>query len=79
MVINQVDYLVDIKTGAPQPWHCLQLAAYRNGAGMKLRRAGLYLSPTSYKFVQHAGAHDWDVFRAALVLFNWRKQCGMLS
>jgi hypothetical protein len=79
MVINGVEYLVDIKTGQPQPWHSLQLAAYRSVAGKQLRRAGLYLSPIGYKFIEHKGVTDWEVFRSALVLYNWRKKCGMLS
>lgn len=79
LTVNMVDYVVDIKTGGPQPWHAIQLAAYRAGAGPQLRRAGLYLTPNNYKFIEHQDVSDWHVFRAALVLFNWRQRCGMLS
>lgn len=73
--------VVDIKTGQPSAWHGLQLAAYLMAAadmglippeaGMP-RRLGVYLRPGSYEVREYAEPGDGTVFKAALMIHNWR-------
>lgn len=66
-------WLTDIKSGAPANWHGVQLAAYRNGGGLQYRRAGLYLNPPSYKFVPYTDRADFQIFKAALTIYQTRQ------
>lgn len=57
--------LVDIKTGAPEKWHAIQLCAYQAAlersmlaAAPKIRRFGLYLRPdATYRFQEYPEDH----------------------
>jgi hypothetical protein len=71
--------VVDIKTGAPQPWHGPQLAAYTMlahtaGASTLVKRYGLYLSDDgTYKLKRYENKGDFDVFRAAVVIYHAKR------
>jgi hypothetical protein len=67
--------IVDIKCGPPMPWHGVQLAAYTMTPAVK--RYGLHLNDTGYKFIEHTDRDDWNVFVAAVSLYNWRTRHGV--
>lgn len=72
--------IIDIKSGIPAPWHALQTAAYARCFDRPLQRFALYLSEDgSYRLEEHRDLHDWDVFRAALAIVNWKKKVGLLK
>lgn len=76
---NGADWVLDLKTGAPAPWHAIQLAAYRAAVGrMALKRGCLYLTPPSWKLVECNNRADWRIFLAALTLYQWRESCNLL-
>jgi hypothetical protein len=66
----------DIKTGVPQRWHALQLAAYQLAlpfADGPYRRFGVYLSADGkYRIKEYADRSDDAVFLAALSLYHWK-------
>jgi hypothetical protein len=73
--------IIDIKAGAPQPWHALQAAAQMHLAVSGIfeqrpaggfRRMTLYLNETGYKVSVHDDPNDWAVFQSALTLAHWR-------
>lgn len=65
--------VIDIKTGQPEPWHDLQLAAYAAALGEPCKRVGLYLSDdgkwTTKTYSERAAE---SVFLSALAIFNWK-------
>ena len=71
--------LLDLKTGAPLPWHALQLAAYVNMLAdpYSYDRVGLYLRDNGTYSLKHYPkgnyAADLRVFMASLTLYNWRR------
>lgn len=71
--------VIDFKTGAPQPWHRVQLAAYAVLVATALqapivRRYGLYLRPDgTYTFIPYTDRSDWDVFKAALTVASFQR------
>lgn len=73
-------WLIDIKSGLQAPWHPIQTAAYRNCYDPEppMHRGALYLTPTSYKLIEHTDRNDLLVFLAALRLYQWRKQWNLL-
>jgi hypothetical protein len=79
-------WLVDIKTGSPEPWHRLQLAAYTalwtNGGhavGRVVRRAALYLrGDGTYDLREHTGSQDRQAWLACLAWYRWLSQEGLL-
>ena len=76
VMLNGDEWLIDIKCGAAAPWHAIQLAAYDNGQGRK--RGCVYINPPSLKLTPYTDRADWSVFRAALSLYHWRRQCNLL-
>lgn len=74
-----VGVVVDLKTGAPQAWHGPQLAAYTMlahtaGASTLVKRYGLYLSAHgTYKLKRYENRSDFDVFRAAVIIYNAKR------
>ena len=65
---------LDHKCGGPSPWHQLQLAGYTGCFPDPLARWNLYLRPDgNYRLIEHTGRQDWTVFKAALLLSQWRK------
>jgi hypothetical protein len=71
-------WVLDIKTGAPQPWHALQTAAYVllfGGKEHPRQRACVYLRDDgAFRFAEHSNHSDVDVFRAALLLHQWKER-----
>lgn len=74
--------VVDVKSGLPQVWHRLQLAAYAELAKRALhhaviRRFGLYLRKDgTYSFLLYPDRHDWDTFKAALTVAQFKRAYG---
>lgn len=70
--------LGDIKSGAPAAWHAVQTAAYATAVRyeepeMVLGRASVYLTKEgTYKYVEHKDRVDFDVWKAAVVVANWK-------
>jgi len=70
--------LLDIKSGAPLPWHALQTAAYVNMLPdpYSYQRIGLYLKENGTYAIKHYPkgnyATDLRVFMSALTIYNWR-------
>lgn len=76
---NDTTFIVDIKTGGPAEWHGVQTEAYRQAlTANRYVRAGLYLSPTGYKFKEHLRIEDWGDFKAALHVFRRRQEWNLL-
>lgn len=74
MIIDESLCVVDLKTGAPQPWHGVQLAGYAMMLdGFVLRRA-LYLTPTAWQLKPYNDRRDFERFRAALIIAETRKE-----
>lgn len=71
---DRVLSVIDIKTGAPEPWHALQTAAYAVGLGKRLaRRWSVYLRPNgSYRLVQHRSNDDIQAWLGIVSVHNWK-------
>jgi hypothetical protein len=80
-LINQKHPVVlDIKSGGPEPWHAIQLAAYRrllaDELGPLIQRLALYLrADGTYRLetLPLADQKDFDVFLAALTVAGWKR------
>jgi len=71
------DVVIDTKLGGQYEWHAIQLAAYAACLGAQFRRVNVILKPdATYTIKVHETpqARDFDVFRAALCLHNWRNK-----
>ena len=80
--IDGVQLLADIKTGAWAWWHKFQTVGYWTCDHIKAAgRRCIYLSPKgTYKISKHENhAYDTDVFRAALVLANAKRNEGITN
>lgn len=72
----------DFKTGAPSPWHGVQLAAYawlRHGpAWVGVARYGIYLTARgTYTQQRYEDMTDLGVYLAAVSLHQWRVRHGV--
>ncbi len=66
--------LLELKSGAPAPWHRIQTALYAMFFNARPRRAVLYLPKSGgYRFVQHNDRLDFDVAKAVLTLAAFRR------
>jgi len=76
IVLNGRDTIVDIKTGAKEPWHPLQTAAYAHCfPNTPMQRAGVYLDKSgTYKLVDHRDPTDITMFMSALNVAKWKRQ-----
>lgn len=79
--LNDKWVLVDLKTGADQPWHGPQTAAYArlmpHANGLKPDRYGLYLRKDgTYRLEPFPDRNDEEVFFAALRLARFRSLHG---
>jgi hypothetical protein len=65
-MVDGVRTVIDIKTGDPDRWHGVQLAAYAlalDGDFRTLRRLGVYLRPDgAFRTVRYEEATDFNVF-----------------
>ena len=67
--------ILDIKTGWPEPWHALQLAGYAFCFPSSPARFGVYLSAEGkYKLIEYTKRTDYDVFKACLIVANFKKE-----
>lgn len=76
VIWNKCDWIGDIKSGAANAWEAYQTAAYAGAMppdrppprrfAIHLRPNGTYVPPREHKDFKH----DFDVFRAALVIAN---------
>ena len=70
---NGQRFLVDIKTGVPQPWHALQLAAYQKCIEEPVCCIAVYLkSNGTYQAPKVDMTNAWAVFQSALNIWNWK-------
>jgi len=72
---DSIESIIDIKTGKPEKWHGLQLAAYRLCLGNELRkRFGLYLSDSGiYRLERYTDRQDIQVFLACLTIYKFKE------
>jgi len=72
--------VIDIKSGVSAPWHVLQTIGYAKCFDRPLLRFCLYLgNDGTYSMEEHKDPSDWDVFRAALALVNWKRKKGLVK
>jgi hypothetical protein len=76
-----LNILLDIKSGAEDPTHGPQTAAYQRAmldAKRRVdRRLTVYLNPGGYKVTSHTSLEDWAVFMSALQWLRWRERHGI--
>lgn len=66
--------LIDIKTGAPQPWHHIQTAAYAYCLDEPVFRESVYIDKDGdYKRESHPDRNDEIVWQACLTLALWKE------
>lgn len=69
-----LDWLIDIKTGACEPFHALQTAAYAACIGTPMQRACIHLDGDGgYRVNRHIDPNDEAVFKAALAITKWKE------
>ncbi len=70
--------VIDLKTGMMAPWHHIQTMAYAKCFSRPMLRFSLYLGEGGvYKLSEHTNPDDWDVFRSALLIVNWKRRNGL--
>src|SRR3989304_4655646 len=79
-VINGKESIVDIKSGAESPTTGMQLAAYGLlYAVPSVNHYGLYLKASGkYKLIPYTDRNDIKIFNAALTLYHYRAEKGLL-
>jgi hypothetical protein len=82
-MINDYDTLLDIKTGAPEPWHELQLTGYRflHNNIKNLKLATVFLcADGKYKYRPfEIDNKTVNVWWGALNVYNWKKANGLIQ
>ncbi len=74
-LIRGQEYVLDIKSGAPMPWHAIQLAGYKFLLGKPLRRMCVYLKDTGkYRANECKDRYDETVWKSALISYRWKKE-----
>ena len=75
LILRDLEAILDIKTGQPEPWHALQTAGYAECFDRPLSRYSLYLRPDGgYKLKKHENTDDGEVFFGCLYLALWRQR-----
>jgi len=79
-MLNGKESLIDIKSGVESPTTGIQLAAYSMLYDVPLvNRYGLYLKADGkYKLIPYADRNDIKIFNAALTLYHYRAEKGLL-
>ena len=73
-VLNDYPTILDIKSGAVQPWTALQLAGYEVLKGTLHKRIAIRLKPNGkYSLTEFKDRRDREVFSSALLCYNWKK------
>lgn len=72
---DKIESIIDIKTGKPEKWHGVQLAAYGLCLGNEPRkRFGLYLSDTgNYRLERYTDRQDMQIFLACLTIYKFKE------
>ena len=71
--------VIEVKTGRPEKWHAIQLAAYAMAADPSLnyQRTVVHLQPDGrYKLARFTRPDDVSTFRSALNVYHWRNHNG---
>lgn len=78
-------WIVEVKTGAKEPWHELQTGAYqllleRPESKRFIRRVGLYLSINgTYSLSPHGNYYDSQIFLSFLTAWRWKYGNGYIK
>lgn len=74
-----VPIIVDIKSGSPDDWHPIQLAAYAlTFTETRVLRANLYVQADgNYRWFERTDRKDFDLWKAALVIGGYRIEKGL--
>ena len=77
-MLNGRRVLLDLKSGAPQPWTAIQTAAYSGCFGHLLKRYAVAVKDNgSYQLTEYRDRNDWQVWLACLALRNWKHNGGV--
>jgi len=81
--------IIDLKSGGPEPWHCLQLAGYAMLVedncdivdSRHCTRMSVYLSKEGHeaKVNTWEDSNDFEVFASCTALVNWKLNNGYLK
>lgn len=77
--VERIPSIVDIKTGAEEKWHFMQLGPYGELVKAEYphkKYYDLYLTPTSHKLVEQDGRKGMAYFLALLAAHNLKKNLG---
>lgn len=80
--INGVRWLLDVKGGAPAPWHGVQTALYAQACTPRpAKRGAVYVTDDGSiaKLVEHRHLSDFSTGNAAVLLACWKKSVGLLT
>lgn len=83
-IIKKENVLVEIKTGAPQPYTALQMAAQKHlveinfEIKIKHRYEVELMENGNFKQIEHTDKSDEQVFIALVVAQQWKKKAGLL-
>jgi len=78
-MLNNVDTVIDIKSGNETITTGVQLAGYEQLMNRHVKRYGLYLKADGkYRLIPYADRNDIKIFNAALTLYNYRVEKGLL-
>jgi hypothetical protein len=70
--------ILDLKGPSKAAWQGVQLAAYAHAMSpLSAARWTLHLSDDKYALVEHTSRDDWNVFKAALIIHNWKVKEGV--
>jgi hypothetical protein len=76
-IFNGRPAIIDLKSGALQPWTALQLAGYEILKGSPHKRFGVRLTDEgTYKITEYTDRSDRGVFLAALACYQWKYNNG---
>lgn len=75
LTLNGRRGILDIKGVSESEFHGPQLAAYAATYREPMARWNLYLTDDRYILRERRNREDWECFKAALTLVNWRKAC----
>lgn len=72
-------YVLDVKGGAPEPWHAIQTALYAMGVGPDVRRGAVYLDALGgiASFVPHQNPADFALASAVVAVATWKIANGL--
>lgn len=73
-IMNGINSVIDIKSGAVSPWTGLQLAAYSVAENKILKRFAVQLMETGrYKLYPYTDNQDRQIFLSAVACWHWIK------